>query len=161
MKKEIHPDYFPNASITCSCGAIYKIGSTKEEIAVESCAACHPFYTGKQKMMDTARRVEKFTERATLKAVTATGKKVKKEKPHMILLDIMMPGLNGIETLKRIKEIDKEVAVVGGGDAAMEDILALTKFAKSITFIFSTNFSIRDAFIRSMKNTKACVLQAL
>lgn len=81
MKKEIHPDYFPAATITCSCGAIYKIGSTKEEIAVESCAACHPFYTGKQKMMDTARRVEKFTERASQKVEkVTTGKKVKKEK---------------------------------------------------------------------------------
>jgi large subunit ribosomal protein L31 len=81
MKKEIHPDYFPNATITCSCGAIYKIGSTKEEINVESCAACHPFYTGKQKMMDTARRVEKYTERASQKAEkVTTGKKVKAQK---------------------------------------------------------------------------------
>lgn len=80
MKKEIHPEYFKTATITCSCGAIYKIGSTKEDIAVESCAACHPFYTGKQKMMDTARRVEKFTDRASQKATVVTGKKVKKEK---------------------------------------------------------------------------------
>ena len=80
MQKEIHPDYFQNATITCSCGTIYKIGSTKEDISVESCAACHPFYTGKQKMMDTARRVEKFTDRASQKAAVVTGKKVKKEK---------------------------------------------------------------------------------
>ncbi len=84
MKPEIHPDYFPNATITCSCGAVYKIGSTKEDIQVESCAACHPFYTGKQKLMDTARRVEKFTERTAQKATVATGKKVKKEKRAVI-----------------------------------------------------------------------------
>ena len=80
MKPEIHPDYFDKASITCACGTVYTIGSTKENIQVELCAACHPFYTGKQKIMDTARRMEKFAERSALKAVTATGKKVKKEK---------------------------------------------------------------------------------
>lgn len=80
MKKEIHPQYFKTATITCACGEIYHIGSTKENTQVELCAACHPFYTGKQKIMDTARRVEKFTERATRKATVATGKKVKKEK---------------------------------------------------------------------------------
>ena len=84
MKKEIHPQYFKTATITCACGEIYNIGSTKENIQVELCAACHPFYTGKQKMMDTARRVEKFTERSTKKATVATGKKVKKEKRAVI-----------------------------------------------------------------------------
>jgi len=80
MKKEIHPDYFPNATITCACETVFTIGSTKEDLQVELCSACHPFYTGKQKIMDTARRVEKFTDRAALKTETATGKKVKKEK---------------------------------------------------------------------------------
>ena len=81
MKKEIHPEYFKNAKITCACGTVYEVGSTKENIQVELCAACHPFYTGKQKIMDTARRVEKFTERAAQKAEkVTTGKKVKKEK---------------------------------------------------------------------------------
>lgn len=84
MKPEIHPDYFTNATITCACGEVYQIGSTKENIQVELCAACHPFYTGKQKIMDTARRVEKFGERAALKATVATGKKVKKEKRAVI-----------------------------------------------------------------------------
>lgn len=80
MKKEIHPEYFKNAKITCACGTVYQIGSTKEDVQVELCAACHPFYTGKQKIMDTARRMEKFTERASQKATVITGKKVKKEK---------------------------------------------------------------------------------
>jgi large subunit ribosomal protein L31 len=80
MKKEIHPDYFPNAKIACACGTVYQIGSTKEDIRVELCAACHPFYTGKQKIMDTARRVEKFKERVEKKTAVATGKKVKQAK---------------------------------------------------------------------------------
>jgi large subunit ribosomal protein L31 len=65
MKKEIHPTYFPQADIVCACGNTFKIGSTKEKIEVEVCSACHPFYTGNDKVLDTAGRVEKFkTKRA-------------------------------------------------------------------------------------------------
>jgi large subunit ribosomal protein L31 len=68
MKDGIHPTYFQNAKITCGCGATYMTGSTKEKMTVELCAACHPFYTGKQTLIDTARRVEKFTTRVAEKA---------------------------------------------------------------------------------------------
>ena len=64
MKANIHPDYFPQATIACACGATYITGSIKERIDIELCAACHPFFTGKQKILDTARRVEKFANRA-------------------------------------------------------------------------------------------------
>jgi large subunit ribosomal protein L31 len=81
MRKEIHPKYFKDAKITCACGAVHNIGSTIEDIQVELCSKCHPFYTGeKSKMLDTARRVEKFTERASKKTEKVTGKKVKKIK---------------------------------------------------------------------------------
>jgi len=63
MKKNIHPQYFPNAIIKCACGNEIKIGSTKEKAEVEICSACHPFFTGKQKIIDTAGRVEKFKAR--------------------------------------------------------------------------------------------------
>ena len=63
MKKEIHPKFFPKAETVCACGAKYNIGSTKENIAVEICATCHPFYTGNDKVLDTAGRVEKFKAR--------------------------------------------------------------------------------------------------
>ncbi len=80
MKKQIHPEYFEKAKISCACGATYDVGSTKEEISVELCAACHPFYTGAQKIVDTARRVEKFKARAAKKAEKKTGKKAKRAK---------------------------------------------------------------------------------
>lgn len=67
MKPSIHPDYYPNAVIACACGAEYKTGSSQERIDIELCAACHPFFTGKQKIVDSARRVEKFTDRGTKK----------------------------------------------------------------------------------------------
>jgi len=65
MKKDIHPTYFEKAKVTCACGNTFTIGSTKETIEVEICSACHPFYTGNDKVLDTAGRVEKFkTKRA-------------------------------------------------------------------------------------------------
>lgn len=59
MKKEIHPEYF-EASIKCACGSEIKAGSTKSDIKVEICSQCHPFFTGKQKLIDTAGRIERF-----------------------------------------------------------------------------------------------------
>jgi large subunit ribosomal protein L31 len=59
MKKDIHPDY-KEAQVTCGCGNSFTTRSTKEKIAVEVCSNCHPFYTGKQKFVDTAGMVEKF-----------------------------------------------------------------------------------------------------
>ena len=80
MKKDIHPTFFEDAKITCACGAIYEIGSTVQNLQVELCAKCHPFYTGKQKILDTARRVEKFQERVSKQSSTKTGKTVKRAK---------------------------------------------------------------------------------
>ena len=80
MKKDIHPKYNKNCQVKCACGNNFITGSTKDEIYVEICSACHPFYTGKQKLVDTARRVEKFTERAAKKAAIAASRKGKKVK---------------------------------------------------------------------------------
>lgn len=65
MKKDLHPTYFESATVVCACGNTFSIGSTKEKIEVEICSACHPFYTGNDKVIDSAGRVEKFkTKRA-------------------------------------------------------------------------------------------------
>lgn len=63
MKKDIHPKYNTKAQATCACGAIFLLGSTMPEIRVEICSKCHPFYTGNDKVMDTAGRVERFNKR--------------------------------------------------------------------------------------------------
>ena len=63
MKAEIHPEYHESATAKCACGATYKVGSTKKEIHVEICSACHPLYTGNDKIIDTAGRVERFKKR--------------------------------------------------------------------------------------------------
>jgi len=66
LKTDIHPKY-NELTITCACGATYPTRSTREKIAVEICAACHPFFTGKQKLIDTAGRVERFRRKYGLK----------------------------------------------------------------------------------------------
>jgi large subunit ribosomal protein L31 len=63
MKKDIHPKYFTNTKVTCSCGNEFEVGSTLESLRVEICPNCHPLYTGKMKMVDTAGRLDKFRER--------------------------------------------------------------------------------------------------
>jgi large subunit ribosomal protein L31 len=63
MKEKIHPQYFPTAKVICSCGNTFTVGSTKKEISVELCSNCHPFYTGEQRVVDTAGRVERFRRR--------------------------------------------------------------------------------------------------
>ena len=62
MRQGIHPDYY-QATVTCNCGNTFVTGSTKEDIHVEICSKCHPFYTGKQKLVDTGGRVDKFRKR--------------------------------------------------------------------------------------------------
>ncbi len=62
MKADIHPEYH-QTEISCACGAVYHTRSTKQDIKIGICAACHPFFTGEQKFVDTAGRVEKFTRR--------------------------------------------------------------------------------------------------
>jgi len=59
MKADIHPDYF-QTTIKCACGNVLETGSTKKDIRVEICSNCHPFFTGKQKLVDTAGRIERF-----------------------------------------------------------------------------------------------------
>ncbi len=77
MKKDIHPKYH-RAKVHCACGAEFEIGSTKEYIETEICKNCHPFYTGQEKIIDTAGRVEKFKKRME----KVNPKKSKKKNPN-------------------------------------------------------------------------------
>jgi len=75
MKKNIHPKYYPHTQVKCACGNSFEVGSTKPEIQVEICSACHPFYTGKEKIIDTAGRVERFKKRLAKKEEIGKKKK--------------------------------------------------------------------------------------
>lgn len=82
MKTNIHPRYFDDAQVVCSCGNTFTVGSTSERITVELCDKCHPFYTGQQKFVDTASRIEKFQKK--MAAFKPAGKKAKEQKENKI-----------------------------------------------------------------------------
>lgn len=96
MKKDIHPKYYSNTKVTCSCGANFEIGSTVPELKVDICSNCHPIYTGKKKFIDTAGRLEKFMAKmeksnkmkeeisAREKARTSKAKKAENEESETI-----------------------------------------------------------------------------
>jgi large subunit ribosomal protein L31 len=89
MKKDIHPTYYDEAIVKCACGNTWKTGSTMPEIRVEICDKCHPFYTGKEKLVDTRGIVEKFRRRiakAQEKMKNSSTKKprTKKQEPNKV-----------------------------------------------------------------------------
>lgn len=80
MKTDIHPEFHTDAKAKCACGAVFVVGSTMPEIAVEICSQCHPFYTGNEKVLDTAGRVEKFKQRKAAAVVKKPAKKISAKK---------------------------------------------------------------------------------
>lgn len=75
MKKDIHPKFNLATKATCSCGATYTVGSTTDAISVEICSSCHPYYTGNEKIIDAAGRVDRFKKRAAAGKATTKAKK--------------------------------------------------------------------------------------
>lgn len=80
MKKDIHPKYYDKVSAKCACGATFDVGSANENIEVEVCSACHPFYTGKEKLVDTTGRVDRFKKMVAKQEETSKGRKGKRAK---------------------------------------------------------------------------------
>lgn len=80
MKKDIHPKYHSKISAKCACGATFDVGSVKENIEVEVCSACHPFYTGKEKLVDTTGRVDRFKKMVAKQQETSKDRKGKQAK---------------------------------------------------------------------------------
>jgi large subunit ribosomal protein L31 len=66
VKTEIHPTYYPDAEVTCSCGNTFTVGSSKSSLKVEICSQCHPYFTGEQRIIDTEGRVERMKRRFNL-----------------------------------------------------------------------------------------------
>lgn len=79
MKANIHPKYNQMTAVTCSCGNSFTVGSTVDSIHVELCSQCHPFYTGQQKFVDTASRIEKFQKKMDKKQENYQKKSVEKK----------------------------------------------------------------------------------
>ncbi len=88
MKKNIHPTYYKQTEIKCACGKTFAFGGTRQKIQVEICSNCHPFYTGKQNLIDTAGRAERFKSRASK---ADAGKVVKKKEKKTTRLQTKKP----------------------------------------------------------------------
>ncbi len=78
MKDNLHPQYFTKAKVVCACGHTFTTGSTREELHVEICSNCHPFYTGKQNLIDAAGTIDKFKKR-TSKGAELKSKRITKK----------------------------------------------------------------------------------
>lgn len=107
MKKDnVHPQYYTNAQITCSCGTVFQTGSTKKELHTELCSRCHPFYTGQQKLVDTAGRVDKFrnkVEKAKKAKEAAKTTKQRKKKTIQEKVNEQLTKTKEQETTKKKK----------------------------------------------------------
>lgn len=79
MKPKIHPKYYPEARVICACGNTFTVGSTLPELKVDICSACHPFYTGEQRIVDTAGQVDRFMKRLERTADTVEQIKAQQE----------------------------------------------------------------------------------
>jgi large subunit ribosomal protein L31 len=98
MKANIHPTWYPDAKVTCACGASFTVGSTKPQIHVEICSACHPLFTGEMKYIDTLGRVERFQQQQK----RATQRPIKKKAVTRPEEEEQRP-----ETLKEMVELVK------------------------------------------------------
>ena len=81
MKAEIHPNYYPNAVVTCACGNTFTTGSTRPQLHVEICSNCHPFFTGRQKLLDIEGRIDRFTKKFGAQTVESRKKATKSKTP--------------------------------------------------------------------------------
>ncbi len=98
MKQKIHPKYFNKAKVNCACGNSWTTGSTKAEINVEICAECHPFFTGKAKLVDTAGRVDRFRARLEQsKKMTSAAKERKEAKQKKATAETAKPKTDKTE----------------------------------------------------------------
>ena len=79
MKDKIHPKYFPQTRVICACGNTFTVGATVQELKVDICSACHPFYTGEQRIVDTAGQVDRFMKRLERTADTVEQIKAQQE----------------------------------------------------------------------------------
>lgn len=90
MREKIHPKYFENATVTCSCGNTWTTGSTRQHITTDVCFKCHPFFTGEQRIVDTEGQVDRFIKRLEKRQETVVDttkkKKTRKEKQAIVEL---------------------------------------------------------------------------
>ncbi len=120
MKQGIHPTYYPNAQVNCAFGNTWITGSTRKQIRTDVCSACHPFFTGEQRIVDTAGQVDRFMRRLQQAEERAAQVKVQQQAEEAARKAAAQARARG-ETAKKAKQI---------GERAAEDVLASVSTGK-------------------------------
>lgn len=155
MKNGIHPKYYPDARVVCSCGHVWTTGSTRKELRVDVCSNCHPFYTGEQRIVDTAGQVDRFYKRLNrfsdhqvdaVKRQTDLRQKMEQRflKQQIIALDLsdnifqVLHDANVITVGDLVKKIESGknslLTLAGFNDKVLADVESKLREAKSTYF---------------------------
>ena len=126
MKEGIHPTYYPEATVLCACGNTWKTGSSQESIRTDVCSACHPFYTGEQRIVDTEGQVDRFYKKLKVHE-DYQKEKVARETQKVsadVSVEILELGTRVTNALVEAKIITVEdlLALLEGGDQSLLDI---------------------------------------
>ena len=109
MKKDIHPKYNSEAKITCACGNVITTGSVKPEMKIEVCSSCHPFYTGKKRLVDSTGRVDRFKKRMEKSEKMAAEKIEKAKKKAEPAEKAIKPAVKVVRSVAKKKIAKKKV----------------------------------------------------
>ena len=148
MKTKIHPKYFPDAKVTCACGATWTTGSTQAELRLDICSNCHPFYTGEQRIVDTEGQVDRFMKRVQAREDYVSAKierdeaKVSPERPiaefgvtKRVVDTLAKAEINTAgDILEKLEKDDEEILSIDGfGRKSLADIKkALRRFGYTL-----------------------------
>lgn len=109
MKKDIHPKYNPEAKITCACGNVITTGSVKPEMKIEVCSACHPFYTGKKRLVDSTGRVDRFKKRMEKSEKILADKMERAKKKAEPAEKVIKPAVKAVKPAIKKKVVKKKI----------------------------------------------------
>ncbi len=117
MKRDIHPKYYPNATVICACGNTWTTGSTVELIRTDVCSACHPFFTGEQRIVDTAGQVDRYKKRMQrYEKHLATEQARAEQMEQKQRLTLLRQQIEGLELSERIQKALTDAGLVSVGD---------------------------------------------
>ena len=126
MKAEIHPTYYPEATVVCACGNTWKTGSTQESIRTDVCSACHPFFTGEQRIVDTEGQVDRFYKKLKSHEEFEKEKqeRVTKQAVADVSVEVLELGTRVTNSLMdaKLATVADILALLEGGDQALLDI---------------------------------------
>ena len=126
MKEDIHPTYFPEATVVCACGNTWTTGSTQESIRTDVCSACHPFFTGEQRIVDTEGQVDRFYKKLKIHEEIEKEKKERETKKVVadISVEMLELGTRVTNTLldAKLATVADILSTLENGDQALLDI---------------------------------------